>query len=353
MTAIAPHSLPEQVHLWWRSFGARPAVGGSPDLSCLETAAQALRDCLDAGLLNVSLPGECTAERWAVFEAFASIDLTLVRLVEGHADAVAILHELGHGPVDSAGGVWGVWAASPKSIRATPTANGWRLRGSRKWCSGAAVCTRALVTAETPDGVGLFVIDNDGVAVSPVPESWPAVGMAGTDSRTVDFVDAPAEQIGKIGAYVERPGFWHGGAGVAACWYGGAVGVAEALRSAAAKGSADPHRLAHLGAVDAALAAGRATLDACAQAIDADPGDVAGTAARRTLQTRMIIESVAEQVLRHTGRALGATPLCQDRAHARRVADLSVYIRQSHAESDLEALGRLAAHSQRTVYDDD
>ncbi|MBZ4576138.1 acyl-CoA dehydrogenase, partial [Mycobacterium avium subsp. hominissuis] len=34
--------------------------------------------------------------------------------------------------------------------------------------------------------------------------------------------------------------------------------------------------------------------------------------------------------------------LCQDGRHAQRVADLSIYIRQSHAERDLAELGRLA-----------
>ncbi|HEY2199001.1 MAG TPA: acyl-CoA dehydrogenase, partial [Mycobacterium sp.] len=36
-------------------------------------------------------------------------------------------------------------------------------------------------------------------------------------------------------------------------------------------------------------------------------------------------------------------PLCLDEQHARAVADLTVYVRQSHAERDLAALGSLAA----------
>jgi len=42
------------------------------------------------------------------------------------------------------------------------------------------------------------------------------------------------------------------------------------------------------------------------------------------------------------GRAGGTTPLTFDRAHARRAADLVVYLRQHHAERDLAALGREA-----------
>jgi hypothetical protein len=49
-----------------------------------------------------------------------------------------------------------------------------------------------------------------------------------------------------------------------------------------------------------------------------------------------------EETIVRTGRALGPGPLVLDAEHARRVADLAIYIRQSHAERDLAALGRLA-----------
>jgi hypothetical protein len=52
-------------------------------------------------------------------------------------------------------------------------------------------------------------------------------------------------------------------------------------------------------------------------------------------------------VLDRVGRALGAGPLCQNAAHARRVADLTVYLRQSHAEGDLEQLGRLLVNEDQ------
>jgi hypothetical protein len=40
-----------------------------------------------------------------------------------------------------------------------------------------------------------------------------------------------------------------------------------------------------------------------------------------------------------TARATGPAPLALDADHAHRVADLSIYIRQEHAERDLAALG--------------
>ena len=58
---------------------------------------------------------------------------------------------------------------------------------------------------------------------------------------------------------------------------------------------------------------------------------------------RAIVESAATQTVDRVGRALGATPLATDPSHTQAVADLLVYLRQSHAERDLAALGRLVA----------
>ena len=63
--------------------------------------------------------------------------------------------------------------------------------------------------------------------------------------------------------------------------------------------------------------------------------------AARALRVRSLVAEVAAEVLDRTGRALGAGPLSHDEAHARRVADLTVYIRQHHAERDLAALGAM------------
>ncbi len=50
-------------------------------------------------------------------------------------------------------------------------------------------------------------------------------------------------------------------------------------------------------------------------------------------------------VARAFARAVGAGPLSHDEAHGRRVADLTVYLRQHHAERDLAELGALVADS--------
>ncbi len=67
----------------------------------------------------------------------------------------------------------------------------------------------------------------------------------------------------------------------------------------------------------------------------------------RGLRVRALLEKVCAEVLDHTGRALGAGPLCHDARHARAVADLTVYIRQHHAEGDLAQLGHAIGDGTR------
>jgi hypothetical protein len=109
--------------------------------------------------------------------------------------------------------------------------------------------------------------------------------------------------------------------------------------------------LAHAGAVDAGLASSWALLADAAHRIDAAPADLAGAAQLTAGRARAAVEQVATDVIARTGRALGAAPLALDGEHARRVADLELYLRQSHAERDLEQLGGLALGSGAAPWD--
>jgi alkylation response protein AidB-like acyl-CoA dehydrogenase len=322
---------------------------GEGTAAAWQQTARAFVSAVESGRLDVPLPGSgSTWARWAAFADLAEEDLSLARLAEGHADAVAILAEL-DGPPPRPGSRWGVWAANPPGPNVTASRQGgtWVLRGTKQYCSGARVCTRALVTAAAGDGARLFAV---AVAdLEPQPGSWPATGMAGSDTLDVGFPGVAAEPVGPPGAYPSRPGFSHGGCGVAACWYGGARGVAAALLSAAAKRDVGPHALAHLGAVDIALHTARAALRQAAGEIDADPLDLRGAGTLRALRVRALTEAAAADVLARTGRALGAGPLGHDEAHSRAVADLTVYLRQHHAERDLARLGELVA-GQRAAW---
>jgi alkylation response protein AidB-like acyl-CoA dehydrogenase len=329
--------------------GLRPP--GDPDDQ--STTATWMRRLLDNGLLDVPFPGGGeTAERFRVLGQIGRTDLDLARLAEGHTDALAILAELTEeGPGHSSGAskrdgarrLWGVWAANPptSAVIATQTPAGWRVDGTKPWCSGAGCCDAALVTAQALDGYRLFAVDLHDPSARPVEGSWPARSMRGSDSRSVCFRNSPAVAIGGVDAYLSRPGFWHGAVGVAATWLGGAFGVAESLWEAARRRPLHPHALAHAGAIDSALDAAQAVLDQAAHAIDADPGNATGTAELTARRARAVVERAAAEVVERVGRALGAAPLALEIEHAKRVGDLELYLRQSHAERDLEALGTL------------
>ncbi|PVY96717.1 acyl-CoA dehydrogenase [Actinomycetospora cinnamomea] len=308
------------------------------------TPREAVRPVLDAFRIDPSPRGQGrTRHNLGVLAAAAADDLDVARLAEAHLDALTILGELDGTPAP-AGSCWGVWAAesSTDRVRAKPVAGGWRLTGRKPFCSGAAgPCTHALATAHADDGRRLFALDLGAEGVAVRPQEWRALGMRGSAAATVDLDDVPAEPVGGPEAYLERPGFWHGAVAVAAAWFGGAVGVAAPLRRAGVDGRLDAHGRAHLGAVDADLAAARAVLREAAGALDGPAAESVPAARRRALRVRAVVESAVESALQRTGRALGPLPMVRDAGHAQRVADLEVYVRQSHAERDLATLGEL------------
>ncbi|SPO55619.1 Acyl-CoA dehydrogenase [Pseudomonas sp. JV551A1] len=318
----------------------------------LDTQLPQLIQALQADHLDLlPLPGQGnTLRRWQTLARVAGCDLALAKLYEGHTDALAILAECAAAH-HAAEGIWGVWAAEPPDARAfivDREGDQVRLKGRKAWCSGALQIDRALVTAwDQHDQPQLVAIElshpSQGLAI----ERWQAIGMATTASVEIEFNHTPGIAIGRPGQYLSRPGFWHGGAGIAACWYGAAEALADYLREHCRNPRPDPHADAHLGAVDAALYGARAALRECAAWIDRQPGADASFEVRRT---RAQVEQAVEQVIHHVGRALGASPFCRDNHFARLSADLPVFLRQSHAERDLAALGEQLAQQPAGVW---
>lgn len=300
-----------------------------------------LQRLVDAGFGNLPLPGSGrTLLRWQVFAAIAAFDLSLVKLFEAHTDAIAIQSELGLGaPAD--GSLWGVWCAEPPYARlnyhlTSALEGACVLDGRKAWCAGAGVLSYALVTAWNDGGqqcLAAVPLSQPGVTVT--EEGWNAVGMQRCASVDVIFDAAVAVPVGAPGTYTSRPGFWHGSAGIAACWYGAAAEIARRLHDSINSGN-DAHAKAHLGAVDVALCGAAAVLRETAAYIDENPR---ADSMQMAFRARLTVEKAALTVIEHASRALGAGPLCRDAHFARMVADLPVFLRQSHAERDLQSLG--------------
>lgn len=287
------------------------------------------------------LPGDATG-RLTLLASLGHGDLTCARVVEPHLDALSIRAEAGQAGDDASRGVWAAHAPGHR-LSATPEAGGWVLTGSKPWCSLADVLDRAVVTATGPDGHGrAFDVDLGHPGVSRGDEPWPSRGLAAVRSGSTRYDAVPAEPVGGPGFYLDRPGFAWGGIGVAAVWFGGARALADrlvaSLVSAAPRRTPDQIAHLHVGRVDEVLhGAGLVLLDAAARI---ERGEATGEDGRLlALRVRGAVARGVETVIEVVGHALGPGPLTGDEEHARRVADLTVYVRQHHAERDTARLG--------------
>lgn len=277
-----------------------------------------------------------TLLRWQVLAYISGIDLTLAKWFESHLDALSILYELGHGETQQ--GLWAVWAAEghPNPIRYQDG----KISGSKSWCSGAHIVDYALMTYRDEQGKSQLLtvaMNQSGIDID--NSAWQAVGMQATDTATVTFDHVAATQVGTPNAYLDRVGFWHGAAGVAACWYGATASLASYLIESYQQKPND-YKAMYLGQISSDLAVSRQYLHQVAYLIDSQPEDNHELAIR---QLRTNIEQLARQVIETVGQALGAAPFCGNAHFATLSADLTVFIRQSHGAFDLQRIGELTS----------
>lgn len=306
-------------------------------LSSPESVNEAMRSLILEGFAALPFPGEGqTRKRWHMLAQVGAANLALAKIFESHTDALAIAAELDR-PLDSSR-LHAVWAAEHPHHPLIFDEARHVLDGTKFWCSGAAFVDSALVTACTESGENLLIeVEIDPLTAEVVP-AWETEAMRPAGTSTVHFRRALARKLGDAGAYLQRPGFWHGGGGIAAIWLGAAGAVANRLGQDVNLEA--PHALAHLGAVDAVLSAANALLERTANWIDDHPR---ADAFVPVMRLRTVVEQAATEVLDRSGRALGPGPLCLDTEHARRCADLRLFLRQSHGEKDLAALGKAVA----------
>jgi len=288
---------------------------------------------------TLPLPGKGdTAGRHRRLFEIGREDLSLAKLAEAHWDAVAILAENGREPVPNA--VYAVWASEipGQPLQLTREARILRVVGRKMFCSGLGIVDRALVTVGSPDQC-LVEIDlkNNANAIEMDTSDWKTEAFRWTNTGTITFHGAMifGAIIGGPSWYLERTGFWHGAIGPAACWAGGGAGL---LVAAFESKRDDVHTMAHLAAIHANVWATETHLTAAGQEIDESYSDCKA-AMVRALRIRHLIEQACTDTLRRFARAYGPHPLTMVGETSRRYHELDLYLRQSHAERDLESLG--------------
>lgn len=290
--------------------------------------------------LDLPLPGHGrTADRHAGLYELGRLDLSLARLAEAHTDALAIFSEAGR--TQPPGLLYGVWASdgpgSRLELRRQPDGN-FLLSGTKRYCSGAPLLDAALLTAHLGEELYLVDVSLNGSKLEIDAGDWASSAFRETATATVTFKGVAvraSDILGESNWYLHRPGFWHGALGPAACWAGGAAGLVDAARML---NRGDPHSRAQLGALEAAEWGLRAFLRQAGEEIDADPHDTHGQARRRALMARHLVERLCTDTLDRFGRATGPQLLAFDTQVAQRYAELTLYIRQCHAERDLASI---------------
>jgi hypothetical protein len=293
---------------------------------------------------------------FATLAAVAAADVATARVVEPHLDALTILAQAG--VAVPAGSTWGVYAAEAPGLRlethpaggATGSPSSVVLDGTKPWCSLASTLSHALVTAHDTTGAGddrrLVAVSLRQDGVVPHDGAWFARGLPDVPSGPVAFTGVLADAVGEPGWYLRRPGFAWGGIGVAACWWGAAVGLARVLRAHAAARPDSELLRAALGAVVADLADAEDALAGAARRIDDSAGETNETDDATDWQllaqvvrsrVRRAVDAVRTQVVR----SIGPGPLTSDPAVAARVADLELYVLQDHGDRDLARIGRM------------
>lgn len=341
---IAPSAAEEGIGSTREALTAAAAAGDGgvePLLALLAEDAAAP----GGSALDLPLTGEGrTREQWELLASVAAQDLSAARVLEPHLDALSILSQAG---VAAPAGLLGVYASESggRTPTARPTPEGWRLDGEKPWCSLADRCAHAIVTATDADGVRhALLVDLRHPGVSPAGTAWPALGLAPITTVGLRFADVPGTPVGEDDWYLTRPGFAWGGIGVAAVWFGGAVGIARTLRDSlrrrAAGGDPGPDQIGHaaLGRVDRLLHAMAALLARAAADVDTGRLDH-GLGMVEADRIRGTVAQLCTEVMDVVGQATGPGPLTGDAAHARAVADLQVYLRQHHAHRDDARLG--------------
>lgn len=273
--------------------------------------------------------------------ALGRTDIGLGRLGEGHIDAARIAGQAGGSLAPDA--IYGVWASrsGDSGIRCRRMEGGLLLHGTLKFASGAGVIDRALVPV-WPSPEEHLLLDLD-VADRPVDRTaWQTRAMTTSHSHTVELseVRVPADAVvGATNFYLERPGFFPGGIGVAAVWAGGLGRVVDTVLSRV-RLRPSPAADLRLGRLLTALSLSVAAVRQAARELD-----TTGEFRELATRTRAGVGSCVRAALAESRELAGAAGLAYDADLTHAIDDLGLYVLQQSADGDAGYLGDRLRHT--------
>jgi len=276
-------------------------------------------------------------------------DLPLGRLVEGHVDAVQIIRRYGSaaqvdrlGRVLAHGATLGVWnAALPGEPLRLDEGS---LTGGKSYASGAGVLSHALVTADTPGGVQLLLLDLNHVVPAIDRDWWRVTGMQRSETHQVRWERAAIEaddRIGTPGVYAREPFFSGGALRFVAVHAGGIAGIVDRTRDhlVATGRAGDPFQAARLaelfGLADGAAAIVRRAAHFWFEDTAPEEARLAQVAA-----ARLGVANAAERAMATAREAVGLAGQFTAHPLSALLSDLTVYLRQPVPDAQRLRVGR-------------
>ncbi|WP_312797506.1 acyl-CoA dehydrogenase family protein [Tianweitania sp.] len=290
------------------------------------------------------------------------IDLSTARLLEGHLNVLQLVALYGSAAQQNFvletvqnGGMLGVWGADgkePVRLDGVEGTSAWRIRGSKRYASGAGILRAALVPISQKDGpmqlLLLPVDDPSRVDLS----SWHYRGMQRTASGTYSFENltlGPEAFVGQPDCYRREPWFVGGIWRCAAAQLGAIEAIVRIIaRELNDNGRAEhPLQRARIGRAIMQARTARLWIEDAAQRVettmpDAHTDEIAQTVAL-SAYSRLVTEEAAMSVIDLAERALGLGSFETSHPVERLTRDLAVYIRQANPDAVLLQHGRVLA----------
>ena len=271
-------------------------------------------------------------------------DTALGRLVEGHVNALQLMHRYGNGIQQEQARtaardrrVYGVWNADHRDNPLRTHEN--RLRGAKAFASGAGLLTHAIVTTEAsdPDHVQMWVVELDPITHSVDKLWWNPVGMQRSETHIVSWDEkapAKAERLGRPGDYQTQPDFSGGALRFAAVQAGSVAGLFDLLVEELVGRGRAGHPLQRRRIAEGYVIAQAAINAVVSTARRYDPEDP--LLLPRVDAARHSVLECAEQMLGLVQRAVGLQGLMHPHPIATRVTDLMTYIRQPNPDGSVD-----------------
>jgi alkylation response protein AidB-like acyl-CoA dehydrogenase len=332
------------------------AVAADADAAFPATSFARLIEC---GLLTATLPvgrgglglgeGEDgAAGLLRLFMLLGQGSLAVARLYEAHVNALQLVLRYGRAPLAAqvaadaaAGHLFALWVTDPPgaALAARPDGGGYVLEGSKLFCSGAGIATRALITAETETGRRMLVVSLEpGQRVLPAAIRLSGMRAAVTGGMAFSGMAVAADAfVGEAGDYLREPVFSAGAWRGSAAALGGLAALVELHRTELLQRGRErdgPQR-ARFGQMMIAYETARLWMEGAARRACLEDAPAAEIVAYVNL-ARLAVEAACLDGMRLAQRALGLGAFVAGHRAELVCRDLATYLRQPAPDETLD-----------------